>query len=92
MNEYNLKFKKLDILFASDIVGDGSNDIRGPFQTAQTQVYYNRITPLCIRGYGEIHKDFYKVLQQLAQESAAGRDRLTISHLSTQTKKGEPTK
>ncbi len=36
VNKYNLKFKKLDILFASDIVVDGSDDIIGPFQTAQT--------------------------------------------------------
>ncbi len=65
VNEYNLKFKKLDILFASDIVGDGSDDIIGPFQTAQTQFYRKGIIPLCKGGYGEINKDFNKVLQQL---------------------------
>jgi hypothetical protein len=62
VNECNLKFKKLDTLFASDIVGDGSNDIIGPFQTAQTQIYCKGIIPLCIGGYREINKDFNKVL------------------------------
>jgi hypothetical protein len=37
VNKYNLKFKKPEILFALDIVGDGSNGIIGPFQTAQIQ-------------------------------------------------------
>jgi hypothetical protein len=31
VNKYNLKFKKLDAIFASDIVEDGSNNIMGPF-------------------------------------------------------------
>ncbi len=81
MNKYNLKFNKLDTLFAPDIIGDGSNDIIGPFQAAQTQFYRKGIIPLCIGGYGEINEDFNKVFQQLAQEAAAGHDRLTISPL-----------
>jgi hypothetical protein len=88
VNKYNLKFKKLDILMASDIVGDGSDDIIGPFQTAQTQFYCKGIIPLCIGGYGEIDKDFNKVLQQLAQEAAAGHDGLTILPLINTDKKG----
>ena len=36
IQQYNLKFKKLDTLFASDIVGDGTNGTVGPFQTAQS--------------------------------------------------------
>jgi hypothetical protein len=63
VNEYNLKFKKVDILFASDIVGDGSNDIIGPFQITQTQFDCKGIISLCIGGYGEINEDFNKVLQ-----------------------------
>jgi hypothetical protein len=77
-NKYNLKFKKLDTLLVSDIVGDGSNDIIGPFQTAQTQFYCKGIIPLCIGGYRERYEDFNKVLQQLAQEAVAGHDGLPI--------------
>jgi hypothetical protein len=57
-HKYNLKFKKLDALFASDIVGDGNNDIIGPFQTAQTQFYNKGVIDLCIGGIGEINEDF----------------------------------
>jgi hypothetical protein len=64
-NKYNLKFKTVDTLFASYIVGDGSNDIIGPFQTAQTQFYHKGIIPLYIGGHGDINEDFNKVLQQL---------------------------
>ncbi len=88
VNEYNLKLKMLDILFASDIFGDGSDNIIGPFQTAQTQFYRKGIIPLCIGGYGEINKDFNKVLQQIAQEAAAGHDGLTILPLINTNKKG----
>jgi hypothetical protein len=84
----NLKFKKLDVLIASDIVGDGSNDIMGPFQTAQTQFYCKRSIPLCTGRYREVNKDFNKVLQQLAQEAAAGHDGLTILQLINTDKKG----
>jgi hypothetical protein len=57
---------RIDIFFASDIVGNGSNDIIGPFQTTQTKFYRKGIIPLCIGGYGEINKDFNKVFQLLA--------------------------
>jgi hypothetical protein len=89
VNKYNLKFKKLDKLFASDIVEDGSNNIIGPFQTVQTQFYRKGIIPLCIGGYRETNKDFNEVLQQLAQEAAAGHDGLTILPLiNTDQKRG----
>ena len=57
IQEYNLKFKKLDTLFASDIVGDGTNGIVGPFQTAQSRFYRKGIIPLCVGGFGEINEE-----------------------------------
>ena len=39
VNSYHRKFKKLDTVFASDVVGDGKNDIKGPFETAQGRFY-----------------------------------------------------
>jgi hypothetical protein len=88
VNKYNLKFKKLDILFASDIVGDGSGNIIGLLQTAQTHFYHKGIIPICIGGYREINKDFNKVIQQLAREAAAGHNGLTILPLINTDKKG----
>jgi hypothetical protein len=32
---YNQKFKKLDCLFAADIVGDGTSEVVGPFEAAK---------------------------------------------------------
>jgi hypothetical protein len=58
VNKCSLKFIKLDILFASDIVGDRNNDIMGPFQTARTQFYCKGVIPLSIGRYGEINEDF----------------------------------
>jgi len=52
VQEYNSKFKRLDALFASDIVGDGTNSIVGPFQTAQSRFYTKGVIPLCIGGFG----------------------------------------
>ena len=37
--EYKRKFKKLDHHFAADIVGDGNNDVVGPFEAAQQRFY-----------------------------------------------------
>ncbi len=60
----------------------------GLFQTAQTQFYRKGVILLCIGRYGEIKADFDKVLQQLAQEAAAGQDGLTISPLINTDRKG----
>jgi hypothetical protein len=34
---YVQKFKKLDCLFAEDVVSDGTSDIVGPFETVKTR-------------------------------------------------------
>ena len=44
---YHLKFKKLDKIFATDVVGDGTNHVVGPFETAQGRFYRGQVVPLC---------------------------------------------
>ena len=88
VQEYNLKFKKLDTLFASDIVGDSTNGIVGPFQTAQSRFYKKGVIPLCMGGFGEINEDFDKTIQKLAREALAGHDGITILPLLNTDKKG----
>jgi hypothetical protein len=39
VNSYSKKFKKIDMKFAPNVVGDGKGGIRGPFETAQQQFF-----------------------------------------------------
>lgn len=42
-SQYRNKFKKLDKEYAPDFVGDGSNNIVGPFEAAQSQFYLSTL-------------------------------------------------
>lgn len=55
---YSQKFKKLDSIFAADIVGDGSNNVVGrPFEAAQSQFHNKKVVPICVGWFGEINRD-----------------------------------
>ena len=45
---YVRKFKNLDKKFAADVVGDGNNNIVGPFEAAQGRFYRGQVIPLCV--------------------------------------------
>ena len=87
-NEYSGKFKKLDKQFAADVVGDGDNDIVGPFQAAQSRFHKGGVIPLCAGWFGEIGGDFEKVIRLLAREATASDDGMTISPLVNTDRKG----
>ena len=83
---HKLKFKKLDVMFAPDIVGNGTNNIWGPFETARSSQFYHWvIIPLCVGRFGETNEDLNKVLQRLAREAAAGLDGLSTISLLVNT-------
>ncbi len=88
VQQYNNKFKKLDRLFASDIVGDGTSDTVGPFEAAQQRFYCKQVIPICAGWYGEINEDFEKIIRLLAREAASGDDGLKISPLINTDRKG----
>ena len=44
---YDQKFKKLDCRFAADVVGDGSNDIMGPFEADKKRFFRGQVIPVC---------------------------------------------
>ena len=46
----------------------------GPFEAAQKQFCRGQVVPLCAGWFGEINKDFEKVIVTLAREAAAGED------------------
>ena len=74
--EYKRKFKKLDHHFAADIVGDGNNDVVGPFEAAQQRFYRGQVIPMCAGWFGEVNEDFEKILRILAWQAAASNDGL----------------
>ena len=86
--EYASKFKTLDRIFASDVVGDGTNNVGGPFEMAQERFYRRQVIPLCAGGFREINKDFEKILKVLAREAASGTAGLSISLLANSNQKG----
>eukprot|EP00956_Cyclotella_meneghiniana_P020255 scaffold35458_cov37-Cyclotella_meneghiniana.AAC.4 len=79
LNQYSTKLKGLDKQYAADIVGNGDNGIVGPFESAQKRFIGGQVIPLVVGPFGEIHKDFEKVLETLARLAAAGEDGMSIS-------------
>ena len=86
VQSYNRKFKKLDNNFATDVVGDGSDGVVGPFEAAQKH-FYGHVISLCAGWFGEINEDFEKVIGTLAREAAAGEDGMAVSPLVDTDKK-----
>jgi len=85
---YKRKFKKLDTLFASDVVGDGSGDITGPFEASQCRFYRGQVIPIVAGWFGEIGRDFDKIITRLAREAASSDHGATISPLVNTDRKG----
>eukprot|EP00956_Cyclotella_meneghiniana_P034656 scaffold107194_cov46-Cyclotella_meneghiniana.AAC.1 len=52
--------------FAADIVGNGDNGIVGPFESAQKSFIGGQVIPLVAGPFGEVNKEFEKVLKTLA--------------------------
>ena len=88
VNQYKCKVKKLDIMFAASVVGDGNNNVVGPFENALTQFHGKTIIPLCFGAFGEVNEDLDKVIQCLAREAASSDEGLTISPLVNTDRKG----
>ena len=91
---YKRKFKKLDTLFASDVVGDGSGDITGPFEASQCRFYRGQVIPIVAGWFGEIGRDFDKIITRLAREAASSDHRAITErpshHWSTPIGKAAP--
>eukprot|EP00956_Cyclotella_meneghiniana_P024218 scaffold48318_cov51-Cyclotella_meneghiniana.AAC.2 len=79
VNQYSNKFKRLDKQYAADIVGNGDNGIVGPFESVQKRFIGGQVILLVVGPFGEVNKDFQKVLKTLARLAAAGEDGMSIS-------------
>ena len=56
MNQYNCKVRKLDIMFAAAVVGDGNNNVVGSFENALSLFHGKTIIPLCFGAFGEVNE------------------------------------
>ena len=63
IREYELKFRKLDRVYASDIVGDGSNGVVGPFEAALQLFVGGQVVPLVVGAFGDVNKDLETMLR-----------------------------
>ena len=70
--KYSRKFKKLDCIFAADVVGDGTGNVVGPFEMAQKGFHRRKIIPLCAGGFYEVNVEFVEVIKSLARQAVAG--------------------
>jgi hypothetical protein len=86
--DYHKRFKKLDEVFASDVVGDGTAGITGPFEAAQGRFFTGQVIPLVVGAFGEVNEELEKVLKRVAKAAAAETDGLSISPLINTDRKG----
>jgi len=75
-------------MFAAAVVGDGNNNVIGPFENALSQFHGKTIISLCFGAFGEVNEDLDKVIQCLAREAASTDEGLTISPLVNTDRKG----
>ena len=87
-SQYRNKFKKLDKEYAPDVVGDGSSNIVGPFEAAQSQFIGGQVVSLIVGAFGDVNTDFENMLRTLAKLAAAGEEGMSISPLRNLDKKG----
>ena len=88
LGDYKRRLKILDKHFAPDVVGDGEQGIVGPFEAAAGRFVGGQVIPLVAGWFGEVNKDFEKVISVLARHAAASDDGLTISPLINTDRKG----
>jgi hypothetical protein len=62
-------FKQLDVKFAPEIVGNGSNGIVGPSEAIHGRFYQKQIIVFCAGAFAEINEDGKKLIKRLAKIS-----------------------
>ncbi len=85
---YDQKFKKLDSLFAADVVGDRTSEVVGPFKAAKKRFFKGIVIPICTGWFGEVNKNYETLISTLAREAAAGDNSMWITPLVNLDKKG----
>ena len=82
---YHKRFKKLDEVFASDVVVDGTTGITGPFEAAQGRFFTGQVIPLVVGAFGDVNEALEKVLKRIAKsKGGSSRNRRTLNFTSDQ--------
>ncbi len=84
---YDQKFKKLDSLYAADVVGNGTREVVGPFEAAKKRFFKGTVISIFAGWFGKVKKDYKTLISMLAREAAAG-DGMWISPLVNSDRKG----
>ena len=79
---------KLNQVFVVDVVGNGTTNIVGLFETAQQRFYKGKVIPLRAGDFEEINQEFAQVINILTWEKATGDVGLTILPLVSTDQKG----
>ena len=61
----------------------------GPFEQSQNRFWRGQVIPICAGWFGEINKDFEKIIQRLTREAASSDDGIKISPLINTDRKGD---
>ena len=86
--EYKAKLKELDKKYASDIVGDGTNGVTGPFERSLNRIVTKNVVPLVIGWYGETNEGLDKLLMKLARIASNGPEAHGVSPLDNSDRRG----
>lgn len=86
--EYARKFRKLDEIFAPDVISGENAAAIGPFTAAQSRFFSGQVVPLCAGWFGDLNKDFEKIILKIARTAATSDDGLSISPLVNYDRKG----
>ena len=54
--KYRCKVRKLDVMFAAAVVGDGNNNVIGPFENTLSPFHGKTVIPLSFGAFGEVNK------------------------------------
>ena len=86
--EYKAKLKDLDKKYASEIVGDGTNGVTGPFERSLNRIVTKNVVPLVIGWYGETNEGLDKLLMKLARIASNGPEAHGVSPLDNSDRRG----
>jgi len=56
VNDYKRRVRNLDVTFASAVVGDGNNNVIGPFENTLSPFHGKTVIPLSFGAFGEVNK------------------------------------
>ena len=85
---YKRRSKGLDLKYAPEVVGDGTNGQVGPFEAALGTFYTGNVLPIVVGAFGEVNEDASKLITHLARLTAKTDFGKSMSPLVSHSRKG----